>query len=182
MSLLSPRLREQFSGRDSWEAVEPIWRRYQAKRPGPAGLDWMTYLDLNFRLPELLLMRVDKMSMGVSLEGRVPFLDHRFVEYAMRIPEAVKTRGGVLKYILKKSVRGLIPDAVIDRPKQGFGLPLHEWLLSGLGDLARDEIETFMAGTDILDPGAVRAMMAQGGNVNVWNLLNLALWWKTYIR
>jgi asparagine synthase (glutamine-hydrolysing) len=71
---------------------------------------------------------------------------------------------------------------VIDRPKQGFGLPLHEWLLSGLGDLARDEIETFMAGTDILDPGAVRAMMAQGGNVNVWNLLNLALWWKTYIR
>jgi len=182
MSLLSPRLRERFAGRDSWEAVESIWRRYQAKRPGPAGLDWMTYLDLNFRLPELLLMRVDKMSMGVSLEGRVPFLDHRFVEYAMRIPETVKTRGGVLKHILKKSVRGLIPDSVIDRPKQGFGVPVHEWLLTGLGDLVREEVEDFMAASDLLDPAAVRNLMAQGGNVNVWNLLNLALWWKTYIR
>lgn len=180
--LLSARLRQRFTGRSSWEVIEPIWRRYQEKRPGRVGLDWMTYLDLNFRLPELLLMRVDKMSMGVSLEGRVPFLDHRFVEYAMGISETVKTRHGVLKYILKKSVRNLIPDAVIDRPKQGFGVPVHEWLLSGLGDHVRDTLEEFMAGTDLLDPVAVRGLMAQGGNVNVWNLLNLALWWKTYIR
>lgn len=180
--LLSARLRQRFTGRSSWEVIEPIWRRYQEKRPGRAGLDWMTYLDLNFRLPELLLMRVDKMSMGVSLEGRVPFLDHRFVEYAMGISETVKTRHDVLKYILKKSVRNLIPDAVIDRPKQGFGVPVHEWLLSGLGDHVRDTLEEFMAGTDLLDPVAVRGLMAQGGNVNVWNLLNLALWWKTYIR
>jgi asparagine synthase (glutamine-hydrolysing) len=182
LSLLSERLRQDFGARSSWEAIEPIWRRYQEKRPGRAGLDWMTYLDLNFRLPELLLMRVDKMSMGVSLEGRVPFLDHRFVEYAMKIPESVKTRDGILKYILKKSVRTLIPDAVIDRPKQGFGVPVHEWLLSGLGDYVRDAIDDFMAGTDLLDPRSVRALLAQGGNVNVWNLLNLALWWKTYIR
>jgi asparagine synthase (glutamine-hydrolysing) len=120
--------------------------------------------------------------MGVSLEGRVPFLDHRFVEYAMGIPETVKTRGGVLKHILKKSVRNVIPDSVIDRPKQGFGVPVHEWLLSGLGDLVRDALEDFMADTDILDRAAVRGLVAEGGNVNVWNLLNLALWWKTYIR
>ena len=142
----------------------------------------MTYLDLNLRLPELLLMRVDKMSMGVSLEGRVPFLDHRFVEFAMGIPEAVKTRGGVLKYILKKAVRGIIPDRVIDRPKQGFGVPVHEWLLSGLGGFVRDAVEAFMADTDILDRTVVRGMMEQGGNVNVWNLLNLAMWWNSYIR
>ena len=65
----------------------------------------MTYLDLNLRLPELLLMRVDKMSMGVSLEARVPFLDHKFVELSMSIPAAVKTKND-LKYILKKAVRG----------------------------------------------------------------------------
>lgn len=182
MALLSPRLREQFADRDSWEAIEPIWRRYQDKRPGRAGLDWMTYLDLSFRLPELLLMRVDKMSMGVGLEGRVPFLDHHFVEYAMRIPETVKTRGGVLKSILKQSVRGLIPDSIIERPKQGFGVPVHEWLLSGLGDLVRDELDDFTKATDLLDPVAVRGLVAQGGNVTVWNLLNLALWWKAYIR
>ena len=182
MRLLSSRLRRKFAARSSWEVIEPIWRRFQDKRPGLAGLDWMTYLDLNFRLPELLLMRVDKMSMGVSLEGRVPFLDHCFVEYAMRIPEQVKTRDGVLKYILKKSVRGLVPDSVIDRPKQGFGVPVHEWLLSQLGDHVRDTLEDFMAETDLLDPAAVRGLIAEGGNVNVWNLLNLALWWKTYIR
>ncbi len=183
MALLSPRLRQVFAGRTSWEAIAPIWQRFQAKRPSSApGLDWMTYLDLNFRLPELLLMRVDKMSMGVSLEGRVPFLDHRFVEYAMGIPESVKTRDNVLKYILKKAVRGVIPDSVIDRPKQGFGVPVHEWLVSGLGDYVSDSLEEFMAETDLLDPAAVRALVAQGGNINTWNLLNLALWWKTYIQ
>ena len=81
----------------------------------------MTYVDLNLRLPELLLMRVDKMSMGVSLEGRVPFLDHKFVELAMSIPASVKTKHGTLKYILKKSARGLIPDELIDRKKEGTG-------------------------------------------------------------
>jgi asparagine synthase (glutamine-hydrolysing) len=79
-------------------------------------------------------------------------------------------------------VRNVIPDSVIDRPKQGFGVPVHEWLLSGLGDLVRDALEDFMADTDILDRAAVRGLVAEGGNVNVWNLLNLALWWKTYIR
>ncbi len=80
-------------------------------RPGSQShLNWMTYLDLNLRLPELLLMRVDKMSMGVSLEGRVPFLDHKFVELAMSIPTEVKTANGELKHILKKAVRGVIPD------------------------------------------------------------------------
>lgn len=183
MRLLSPRLRDKFAGRTSWEAIEPIWRRFQQQRPGSApGLDWMTYLDLNFRLPELLLMRVDKMSMGVSLEGRVPFLDHCFVEYAMGIPEAVKTKDDVLKHILKKAVRGVVPDAIIDRPKQGFGVPVHEWLLSGLGDYVHDSLNEFVKASDLLDTDAVKELMAQGGNINVWNLLNLAMWWKTYIH
>ena len=97
----------------------------------------MTYVDLNLRLPELLLMRVDKMSMGVGLEGRVPFLDHRFVGLALSIPEKAKTNGGTLKHILKKAVRGVIPDELIDRPKQGFGVPVYEWLFDRLGDVAR---------------------------------------------
>ena len=79
-------------------------------------------------------MRVDKMSMGVSLEGRVPFLDHKFVELAMSIPERVKTRDGTLKHVLKKAVRGVIPDELIDRPKQGFGVPVDEWFFDRLGD------------------------------------------------
>ena len=75
------------------------------------------------QIPDSLpLMRVDKMSMGVSLEGRVPFLDHKLVELALGIPSALKTKNGQLKYILKKAVRGVIPDEIIDRKKQGFGV------------------------------------------------------------
>jgi len=96
--LLSPRLRQQFKGLTSWDALAPIWQRFQDKAWEPSHLHWMSYVDLNVRLPELLLMRVDKMSMGVSLEGRVPFLDHKFVELALGIPSALKTRNGELKY------------------------------------------------------------------------------------
>src|SRR5258708_26658620 len=110
-----------------WDAVEPIYQRSEAAAGEGSPLQWMSYVDLNLRLPELLRMRVDKMSMGVSLEGRVPFLDHKLVEFAMSIPEAVKTRNGVSKHILKKTVRGIIPEAIIDRPKTGFGVPFHEW-------------------------------------------------------
>src|SRR5207249_11539425 len=80
----------------------------------------MSYVDLNLRLPELLLMRVDKMTMGVGLEGRVPFLDHQFVSMAMRIPRALKVQGGTRKYLLKEGVRGVVPDHLIARREQGF--------------------------------------------------------------
>jgi asparagine synthase (glutamine-hydrolysing) len=141
----------------------------------------MTYLDLNYRLPELLLMRVDKMSMAVGLEARVPFLDHKFVELAMGIPERVKTRGGVLKFILKKAVRGLIPDAIIDRAKQGFGVPVHEWMMSRLGAFARDAIEQFVRETDILDKREVEVILASDRAAEKWQLLNLALWHAEYV-
>lgn len=183
MRMLSPRLREKFAGRTSWEALAPIRARFEAAGRGRGRLDWMTYLDLNFRLPELLLMRVDKMSMGVSLEGRVPFLDHRFVEMAMGIPEQAKTRHGTLKHLLKRAVRGLIPDEIIDRPKQGFGVPVHEWLMQRLGVHAEEAVETFLAETDYLDADAARELIrGRDGAVTAWYVLNLALWWQRWIR
>lgn len=179
--LISPRLRRQFSGLSSWQVLEPIRRRFDERSWEQSPLQWMTYLDLNCRLPELLLMRVDKMSMGTSLEGRVPFLDHEFVQFAMSIPESVKTRNGVLKFILKKAVRGLIPDELIDRPKQGFGVPVYEWLFDELGDFARQELRTFSTETDFFDPGIVDDLFERGRIVQVWYLLNFALWWREYI-
>src|SRR5262249_25582700 len=139
LRLLSPRLRKRFTGFTSWEVLAPVRRRFEEKAWEHDPVQWMGYLDLNFRLPELLLMRVDKMSMGVSLEGRVPFLDYKFVELAMSIPAAVKTKNHTLKYILKKAVRGLIPDDLIDRRKQGFAVPILEWMPHGLRDTARNE-------------------------------------------
>ncbi len=182
LRLLSPRLREKFNGYSSWEAIAPIHDRFRQNAWETSNLNWMSYLDLNLRLPELLLMRVDKMSMGVSLEGRVPFLDHKFVELAMSIPQSLKTKNGTLKYLLKKAVRGLIPDELIDRPKQGFGVPVHEWVFDRLGQRTREALDEFCRETDFFDPRAVMEMADSGRNASLWYLLNVALWWKEYIH
>jgi asparagine synthase (glutamine-hydrolysing) len=174
---LSPRLRKKFAKLSSWEALQPIRRRFEEKAGELSALNWMSYLDLNLRLPELLLMRVDKMSMAVSLEARVPFLDHKFVELAMSIPQAVKTRNGVLKYILKKAVRGVIPDELIDRKKQGFGVPVYEWYHTKFGEYAAKEMQEFCAQTDIFEFGGIAPFLKKRG----WALLNVALWWKQYL-
>lgn len=179
--LLSPRLRQKFKSHSSWEAVGPIHTRFEEKAWEKSALNWMSYLDLNLRLPELLLMRVDKMTMGVSLEGRVPFLDHKFVELAMSIPEEVKTRNGTLKHILKKAVRGTIPDEIIDRPKQGFSVPVYEWFFEELGEMARRELDTFCEQTDYLDHNEVESLFDRRRGPEIWYLLNFALWWKEFI-
>jgi asparagine synthase (glutamine-hydrolysing) len=181
LRLLSPRLRKQFENLTSWEVLRPIRKRFVEKAWEKSNLNWMTYLDLNLRLPELLLMRVDKMSMGVSLEGRVPFLDHKFVEMAMSIPASVKIKNGTLKYILKRAVRGLIPGELIDRKKQGFGVPVYEWFFGQLGKMAQQELNAFCSNTDFLDHAEVRRLMDGGNGPQVWYLLNFALWWKEYI-
>jgi asparagine synthase (glutamine-hydrolysing) len=175
--LLSPRLRKRFAGLSSWEALRPIRQRFDEKAWEPSPLNWMTYLDLNLRLPELLLMRVDKMSMAVSLEARVPFLDHKFVELAMSIPEQIKTKNGVLKYILKKAVRGVIPDELIDRKKQGFAVPVYEWYHTKFGEYVAKEMKDFCENTDLFQFEGVSPFLKRRG----WALLNVALWWKQYI-
>lgn len=179
--ILSARLRSRFQGRTSWDAISHLHRRFRGKRRTSAHLDWMTYLDLNARLPELLLMRVDKMSMGVSLEGRVPFLDHKFVEFAMSIPAEMKTRNGTLKYMLKKSIRGLVPDEIIDRKKQGFSAPIQEWIRGPLGQTIRAEVRQFCEQTDLLDWPQVEKVLRNHDPVLAWTLFNVAVWWRTFI-
>jgi asparagine synthase (glutamine-hydrolysing) len=179
-ALLSPRLRSRFESVSSWDVLAPIYRNFREKAWDTSPMNWMSDLDLNLRLPELLLMRVDKMSMGVSLEARVPFLDHEFIALAMSVPHRLKTAGGSLKHILKKSVRGIIPDEIIDRKKQGFGVPVHEWLLGQLGGTVRDEVNSFCTRTDFLDPAGVSNVLDRGDQSS-WYLFNLALWWKRFI-
>ncbi len=181
-NLLSTSLKKRLNGLSSWEAIKPIHERFRQKAWEQKPLQWMSYLDLNMRLPELLLMRVDKMSMGVSLEGRVPFLDHKFVELAMSVPEAVKTRNGTLKHILKKSVRGLIPDELIDRKKQGFGVPIHEWFLDRLGKQIQKELKLFCDETNFIQYAEVQRLIEKRQSPLVWYLFNLALWWKKHFK
>jgi asparagine synthase (glutamine-hydrolysing) len=181
-TLLGPGMRRSLSGLTSYDIIRPIRERFETKAWEPSHLNWMTYADLNLRLPELLLMRVDKMSMGVGLEGRVPFLDHKFVELAMSVPTSIKAKNGTLKYILKKAVRGVIPDAVIDRPKQGFGVPIYEWLFEGLGDTARSAIDRLCSRTEIFDRAQALRLVDEHRGLPTWILLNFALWYEHFIE
>ena len=94
----------------------------------------MTYLELKLRLPELLLMRVDKITMATSVEARVPFLDHHLIEYAMNLPRELKVKGRTGKHILKRALEPILPAEVLYQPKRGFGAPVREWFRGREGE------------------------------------------------
>ena len=175
--LLSPMLRSELAGLSSWDALAPIRSRFESAAWERSHLHWMTYLDLRLRLPELLLARIDRMSMAVGLEVRVPFLDHRLVELTLGIPSAMQTNGGELKKLLRRAVEGVLPPDVLDRPKQGFRVPVDEWLLDRLGDRARSEVRAFCRESGLLDETESMRLLERPRR-DAWYLLSLALWWR----
>ncbi len=190
--LVGSGLRARLGDLSSWDVIAPYRRRFEARARGLNGagdasgladyVNWMAYLDLRLRLPELLLMRVDKMSMATSIEARVPFLDHVFVGLVMSIPERVKLDGlTTTKRLFKQAVRGLIPDEIIDRPKQGFSVPVEEWLHTRLGSLIERKLIDFAARTDYFDPAAIRVLLARRDYLT-WYLFNFVLWHELWIE
>ena len=121
--------------------------------------------------------------MAHSVEVRPPFLDHRLVEYAATIPGSMKIRAGREKHILKEAVRGLIPDGILHRPKEGFVLPVDQWLLVELRPMVEDLLsEQRLKRHGLLQPSAVRHLLdlhfSGGANhgPRIWNLLMLQAW------
>lgn len=180
MRILSKRLKDKFEYYNSWDAIKPYYDNFQKKAVDKSYLNWMSYIDLKFRLPELLLMRVDKMSMGASVETRVPFLDHKFVEFAMSIPVEYKLKSNQSKYILKKAVRGVIPNELIERKKQGFGIPVHEWLSEKLGKKIRLDTIAFLEKTDFFDRREILKSIDKSDSFS-WLIYNFILWYNEYI-
>jgi asparagine synthase (glutamine-hydrolysing) len=135
-----------------------------------------------------LLMKQDQMSMAASIESRVPFLDHRLVEFAASLPPRMKLRGFTTKWILREAVRDILPPAILTRRKMGFPVPFSLWIQGKWNDVARDVLlDTRSRQRGIIEPRAVEALLAaQAGGVTdgadaIWSLLNLELWYRTHI-
>jgi asparagine synthase (glutamine-hydrolysing) len=152
------------------------------------ALDWMMWHDLQFYLPDCLMVKVDVASMANSLEVRCPFLDHPLVEFAARIPSSLKrdTSGG--KAILKHVVRGLLPAAIVTRGKTGFGVPLAKWLRTELVDLLRGTLLDDRARRrNLFDPRFQGRMVDEqisgrrDWSSRLWALLWLELWFREFI-
>ncbi|MFL6273864.1 MAG: asparagine synthase (glutamine-hydrolyzing) [Blastocatellia bacterium] len=175
-------------GPSSYPVVRADLERLLTVKPQADQLERMIYLDLKLRLPELLLMRVDKMTMATSVEARVPFLDHKLVEFAMSLPRHLKLRNGETKYILKRALKGVIPDRVIQRRKQGFGAPINQWMLDRMGNFVEHTLFTSpLRKRGLFDYDFIARLLAEhrSGRVNysffLWSLLNLSLWYERWI-
>lgn len=145
-------------------------------------------LELKNRLPELLLMRVDKMSMGASIETRVPFLDEDLVEYALTIPSELKQRNGHNKYILKKAAEGIIPNDIIYRKKWGFCGSATNMMTDKIVKYAREKILDSPLTAQIFNRDYISQIFnnhvkqKRFNSFKIWNLLNLSLWHEQWIE
>lgn len=117
-----------------------LFREHAARVRADGSINRLLYLDSKTYLPGDILVKVDRMSMAVSLEARAPLLDHRLIEFVGRIPPELKFRKGTLKYIFKRAVEGIVPSEILHRPKQGFGVPIDEWINAQLREQIRDTL------------------------------------------
>ena len=180
--LLTAWVRKRLQGISSHNVVAHHRQRFLERTPNPDFLTWMGYMDLKLRLPELLLMRVDKMTMATAVEARVPFLDHEFVQFAMGLPQALKVPGGSLKHILKLAVASVIPQEIVQRKKQGFGVPVAEWFLRELGPVVGNALRQFADDQPYFDAGYVDRLLCSNNAALSWFLLNFALWHRQWIE
>ena len=168
------------NSRDSGDLIDAFAHAINESVVDCDQLAKMIHAEFRLRLPELLLMRVDKITMSTSVEARVPFLDHELVEFTMDIPANLKVNGYETKHLLKNVLRGTIPDSIIDRKKMGFAAPVADWLKGDFGH----EAESLVLGSPLCRNGplcsdAIRTAFDRHRNfkednaLHLWVLLNL---------
>jgi asparagine synthase (glutamine-hydrolysing) len=186
--VLSAEMRARHQELSTFEVVRQYQESISSARPESDAAARMTYLELKLRLPELLLMRVDKITMATSVEARVPFLDHHLIEYAMSLPRDLKVRGQTGKHILKRALESVLPAEVLYKPKRGFGAPVREWFRGPEGEnLIQRLLNSPIRERNFFDYSFVRRMADEHAretrdwSANLWCLLNLSLWYEHWI-
>jgi asparagine synthase (glutamine-hydrolysing) len=173
---------EKFDGYGSY-------REYYNRFPNFDMVNRMLYTDLKGWLPDTYLEKIDKAAMAVGLEGRVPFLDHRLVEYVFRLPGRWKVRGRTTKYLLKKSLQGLLPESTLRKRKHGFSVPLDEWFRGHSKAFLADVL--FDSGphrSPYLRPASIEKIFRQhiagerNFGIQLWALLNFELWRRQFLK
>ena len=173
----------------SAERMREIFGAYFKTVEKASPLDQMLYVDAKVWLPDDLLVKADKMTMANGLELRVPFLDHKMVEFAATLPNASKIHGKGGKTLLRTAMRGVLPDAIIDRPKKGFPIPISSWLRTSLRQFTRDHL---LAGDSACGRYIERRETArlvqeheQGAvdrSQEIWTLLVFEFWHRHFIE
>ena len=150
-------------------------------------LNRLLYADTKTYLHELL-MKQDQMSMAASIESRVPFLDHKLVEFSAKLPERLKLRGATTKYILRESMKGLLPQAILSRPKMGFPVPVGAWFRGTHASVVDEYVLSERASSrGIFDRNFVRSLVQRhqtGGEDHterLWSLVNFEIWQRQFI-
>ncbi len=150
-------------------------------------LDRLLYADVKTYLVELL-MKQDQMSMAASIESRVPFIDHELVEFSARLPDEWKLSGLTTKRVLREAMKGLLPESILNRPKMGFPVPFSKWTRGAWNPIVRDVLlDRRSRERGIIDPVAVERLLrdhassAVDAGDQIWSLLNLELWYRTFI-
>jgi asparagine synthase (glutamine-hydrolysing) len=182
--LLSPRFAALATADRAYAASRAF---FDAPNGSSTTLDRLLYTDLKTYLVELL-MKQDQMSMAASIESRVPFLDHRLVEFAAALPARMKLRGFKTKWILREAVREILPPEILTRKKMGFPVPFGVWMTGAWGNVARDVLlDSRSRQRGIIDPTSIERLLAAhaagvaDGTDALWSLLNLELWYRTHI-
>ena len=183
-ALLSPECRRAATSNRAYAA--PL--AYFSKPPaGSTLLDRLLYADMKTYLVELL-MKQDQMSMAASIESRVPFLDHKLVEFSASLPDAWKLSGLTTKRVLREAMKSVLPASILNRPKMGFPVPLGAWLRGSWNSVASDVLlDRQSRERGVIDPASVEQLLrdhAAGrvdGTDRIWSLLNLELWFRTFI-
>lgn len=176
--ILSKEFLNKLGKHDSFGSMKELYTSFKSKNKLDI-YDWMTAADLQYRLPDLLLARLDRMMMAASVEGRNPFLDVKVMEFAMKIPPELKTKNNQEKYILKKAFEGILPDEIIYRQKDSFTVPLSQLFKNGTHrDLSITAIHKFNNETGIFSKEFISQLQNDQRSSEFWNITNLALWYE----